>query len=163
MTSGKTRQWPPRRSRKKTSARKPKPKPKRKTRTEKEDREEIFEALEKLGHEPFYQVLDGRPQCLTALAKCDADLVFNLTESFAGDDTKEMNVAAYMDLLEIPYTGGGPHAHFLAQDKGTAKKIDLLQRRRGTPASIAIDLGDIVNLAAFGSGPVRHLRRLSDR
>src|SRR6202789_223180 len=98
-------------------------KPKRKAHTEKEDREEIFEALEKLGHEPFYQVLDGRPQCLTALAKCDADLVFNLTESFAGDDTKEMNVAAYMDLLDMPYTGGGPHAHFLAQDKGTAKKM----------------------------------------
>src|SRR5579864_2752642 len=109
----------------KTSNRKskPKPKPKRQPRTEKEDREEIFEAIEKLGHEPFYQVLDGRPQCLTALAKCDADLIFNLTESFAGDDTKEMNVAAYMDLLEMRYTGGGPHAHFLAQDKGTAKKM----------------------------------------
>src|ERR1700675_269291 len=107
----------------KTSARKPKPKTKRKPRIEKEDREEIFEALEKLGHEPFYQVLDGRPQSLTALAKCDADLIFNLTESFAGDDTKEMNVAAYMDLLDMPYTGGGPHAHFLAQDKGTAKKM----------------------------------------
>ncbi len=100
-----------------------KTKSKRKPRIEKEDREEIFEALEKLGHEPFYQVLDGRPQCLTALAKCDADLIFNLTESYAGDDTKEMNVAAYMDLLEMRYTGGGPHAHFLAQDKGTAKKM----------------------------------------
>ena len=85
-----------------------KTKSKRKPRIEKEDREEIFEALEKLGHEPFYQVLDGRPQCLTALAKCDADLIFNLTESYAGDDTKEMNVAAYMDLLEMRYTGGGP-------------------------------------------------------
>src|SRR6202795_5335326 len=100
-----------------------KTKSKRKPRIEKEDREEIFEALEKLGHEPFYQVLDGRPQSLTALAKCDADLIFNLTESFAGDDTKEMNVAAFMDLLDLPYTGGGPHAHFLAQDKGTAKKM----------------------------------------
>src|SRR5579863_1316913 len=107
----------------KTTTRKPKLKAKRKTRTEKEDREEIFEALEKLGHEAFYQVLDGTPQCLTSLAKCGADLVFNLTESFAGDDTKEMNVAAYMDLLGIHYTGGGPHAHFLAQDKATAKKM----------------------------------------
>ncbi len=94
-----------------------------KTRREKEDREEIFEALEKLRHEPSYQVLDGTPQCLTSLAKCGADLVFNLTESFAGDDTKEMNIAAYMDLLGIRYTGGGPHAHFLAQDKATAKKM----------------------------------------
>src|ERR1700685_3917183 len=107
----------------KTSARKPKPKPKRKPRTEKEDREEIFEALEKLGHDPFYQVLDGTLPCLTSLAKCDAALVFNLTEAFAGDDTKEMNVAAYMDLLGMRYTGGGPHAHFLAQDKATAKKM----------------------------------------
>jgi len=109
----------------------PEPKPaarktisrKSKKKREKEDREEIFEALEKLGHEPFYQVLDGTPQCLTALAKCEADLVFNLTESFAGDDTKEMQVAAYLDLLGLKYTGAGPHASFLAQDKAIAKKM----------------------------------------
>src|SRR5438067_11841636 len=89
----------------------------------KEDREEILDALTKLGHEPFYHVLDGRPQSLYGLGKCGADLIFNLTESYAGDDTKEMNVGAYMDLLGIPYTGAGPHAHFLAQDKGTAKKM----------------------------------------
>ena len=108
----------------------PEPKPaarktkgRKKKKREKEDREEIFEALEKLGHEPSYQVLDGTPQCLTALAKCEADLVFNLTESFAGDDTKEMHVAAYLDLLGIRYTGAGPHASFLAQDKAIAKKM----------------------------------------
>jgi D-alanine-D-alanine ligase len=92
-------------------------------RKEKEDREEIFDALQKLGHEPSYYVLDGRPQALYGLGKCGADLIFNLTESYAGDDTKEMNVAAYMDLLGMPYTGAGPHAHFLAQDKATAKKM----------------------------------------
>jgi D-alanine-D-alanine ligase len=92
-------------------------------RKEKEDREEIFDALGKLGHEPLYHVLDGRPQSLYGLGKCGAELIFNLTESYAGDDTKEMNVAAYMDLLGIPYTGAGPHAHFLAQDKATAKKM----------------------------------------
>src|ERR1700675_2552888 len=101
----------------KTSARKPKPKTKRKPRIEKHDREEIFEALEKLGHEPFYQVVDGRTASLAALGKCGADLVFNLTESFAGDDTKDMNITAYLDLLDIPYTGSGPHGLFLAQDK----------------------------------------------
>src|SRR4029077_1847959 len=109
---------------------KKKKKPQSKSRREKEDREEIFEALEKLGHEPAYQVLDGTQPCLTALAKCGADLVFNLTEAFAGDDTKEMNVAAYMDLLGIRYTGGGPHAHFLAQDKATAKKMFVFNEIR---------------------------------
>ena len=90
---------------------------------EKEDREEIFDALGKLGHEPLYVVLDGRPQSLAAVAKCDADLFFNLTESYAGDDTKDMNVAAYLDLLDKRYTGAGPHALYLAQDKSIAKKI----------------------------------------
>lgn len=102
-------------------------KPKRnspgKKKKEKEDREEIFEALEKLGHEPFYHVLDGRTPSLHALAKCGADLVFNLSESYAGDDTKDMNIAAYLDLLGLPYTGSGPHACFLAQDKAIAKKM----------------------------------------
>jgi D-alanine-D-alanine ligase len=99
-------------------------------RKEKEDREEIFDALGKLGHEPFYYVLDGRAQSLHGLAKCGADLVFNLTESYAGDDTKEMNVAAYLDLLGFAYTGAGPHAHFLAQDKATAKKMFAFHRIR---------------------------------
>jgi len=89
----------------------------------KHDREEIFEALQKLGHEPSYYVLDGRPQSLFGLAKCGADLIFNLTESYGGDDTKEMQVTAVLDVLDIPYTGSGPHANVLAQDKAIAKKM----------------------------------------
>src|SRR5580704_3717683 len=108
---------PPPRRRKGTRAKKRKKKP------EKQDREQIFEALEKLGHQPSYYVLDGRPQSLLGLAKCNADLIFNLTESYAGDDTKEMQIAAFLDLLEIPYTGAGPHATILAQDKSIAKKM----------------------------------------
>ena len=93
----------------------------------KEDREEIFEALEKLGHEPFYQVLDGSNQSLSSLTRCGADLVFNLTESFAGDDTMDMNVAAYLDLIGIPYTGAGPRGLFLGQEKSVAKKLFQFQ------------------------------------
>jgi D-alanine-D-alanine ligase len=98
-------------------------KPKRAKKREKHDREEIFEALGKLGHDPVYQVVDGRDQSLIALARADADLFFNLTESYAGDDTMDMNLAGYLDLLGKPYTGAGPHALYLAQDKALAKKI----------------------------------------
>jgi D-alanine-D-alanine ligase len=102
----------------------PKPrKGKKKKKVEKEDREEIFEALVKLGHEPHYQVLDGRDQSLSGLWKCECDLFFNLTESYAGDDTKDMNIAAYLDLLGRRYTGTGPHGLYLAQDKAIAKKM----------------------------------------
>jgi D-alanine-D-alanine ligase len=87
------------------------------------DREEIFEALTELGHEPSYHILDGKNQSLLALAKCGADVVFNLTESYAGDDTMDKNIAAYLELLQVPYTGNGPQALYLAQDKSIAKKI----------------------------------------
>jgi D-alanine-D-alanine ligase len=107
----------------KPARRKARKKALRKKKKEKHDREEIFEALEKLGYEPFYQVVDGRAQSLNALAKCGADLVFNLVESYAGDDTKDMNMAAYLDLLGLAYTGSGPHGLFLAQDKSIAKKL----------------------------------------
>jgi D-alanine-D-alanine ligase len=96
---------------------------KRAKKREKHDREEIFEALVKLGHEAVYQVVDGRDQSLIALARAEADLFFNLTESYAGDDTMDMNLSAYLDLLGKPYTGAGPHALYLAQDKALAKKI----------------------------------------
>src|SRR5947199_5144150 len=103
-------------------AKKKRVKGKRKKR-EKHDREEIFEALEKLGHEPSYEVLAGDEKSLTALSRCDADLFFNLVESYAGDDNKEMHVAAYLDLLGRTYTGAGPQGLYLAQDKGLAKKV----------------------------------------
>jgi D-alanine-D-alanine ligase len=96
---------------------------KRRKKREKHDREEIFEALEKLGHEPTYMLLDGEDKTLTALARHETDLYFNLVESYAGDDTMEMHVAAYLDLLGRPYTGAGPQGLYLAQDKGVAKKL----------------------------------------
>jgi D-alanine-D-alanine ligase len=56
-------------------------------------------------------------------ADTECDLVFNLTESWAGDDTKDINLAAYLDLLHKKYTGAGPGGLHLAQNKSLAKKI----------------------------------------
>ena len=98
------------------------PPPRRKKR-EKSDREEIFDALKKRGHQPRYLCLDGRARSLKSLATVDADLIFNLTESYAGDDTKDINIAAYLDLIGIPYTGSGPAGLHLAQDKTVAKRL----------------------------------------
>jgi len=97
--------------------------PKRASKREREDREEIRDALERRGHVCTYICLDGRAKSLKALASASVDLIYNLTESYAGDDTKDVNLAGYMDLLNIPYTGSGPAGLFLAQDKAIAKKI----------------------------------------
>ena len=51
-------------------------------------------------------------------------LVFNLVESF-GDDIigGVMGVAGVLDLLQVPYTGGGPGEIFLQEDKALTKKL----------------------------------------
>jgi D-alanine-D-alanine ligase len=89
----------------------------------KEVEEEVAEALEKLGHEPTLHELDGTPKSLVALAKLECDLVFNLTESFADDDTADFKIAAFLELIGKKYTGSGTHGLMLAQDKAIAKKI----------------------------------------
>jgi D-alanine-D-alanine ligase len=95
----------------------------KKRKREKEVHEEVYETLAKLGYQPYYHILDGDKKSLLRLGATRAFLIFNLTESFAGDDTKDMHIAAYLDLLGKKYTGGGPHALHLAQDKALAKKI----------------------------------------
>lgn len=87
------------------------------------DREAIGGALRDLGHEPVEIAVDGKVSTLQKIARDDADFFFNLTESYAGDDTKEMHFAAFLDLVGKRYTGASPAASFLAMDKPTAKKI----------------------------------------
>src|SRR5687767_15482217 len=89
----------------------------------KEVEEEVTEALTKLGHEPVLYELDGTQKSLLGLSKVDCDLVFNLAESFADDDTADFKIAAYLDLLGKKYTGTGANGLMLAQDKAVAKKI----------------------------------------
>ena len=89
----------------------------------KEVEEEVAEALVKLGHDPVMHELDGTPRSLTALTRLECDLIFNLTESFADDDTADFKIAAFLELIGKRYTGSGTHGLMLAQDKALAKKI----------------------------------------
>ena len=89
----------------------------------KEVEEEVAEALTKLGHEPVLYEIDGTQKSLLGLGRVDCDLVFNLAESFADDDTADFKIAAFLDLLGKKYTGSGAHGLMLAQDKAVAKKI----------------------------------------
>jgi D-alanine-D-alanine ligase len=89
----------------------------------KEVEEEVADALTKLGHEPVMYELDGTQKSLLGLARADCDLVFNLVESFADDDTADFKIASFLELLGKKYTGTGAQGLMLAQDKATAKKI----------------------------------------
>jgi D-alanine-D-alanine ligase len=91
-------------------------------RRQKIDREQVAEALRANGYDvSLYELRDE--SALLALAKTKADLILNMVEAYAGDDSREAHVAAFLDLLELRYTGAGPQALFLAQDKALSKKI----------------------------------------
>lgn len=98
-------------------------KPKKKRKPKKTDIEAIADALKALGHEPLLVAIDGRPPTLARLARLEADLFFNLVESYNGDDTMEMHFCAYLDLIGRRYTGAGPQGSYLAMDKVVAKTL----------------------------------------
>lgn len=113
---------------------------KKKKKKKKTDIEAISDALRDLGHEPSTLAIDGRPQTLTKVVRTQADLFFNLVESYAGDDTMEMHFAAYLDLVGKRYTGAGPQGSYLAMDKSIAKKI-IRYHELYTPYSAVINKG----------------------
>lgn len=89
----------------------------------KEVEDEVAETLAKLGHEATLHVLDGSLKSLHAVARLECDLIFNLAESFAGNDTADYCIAAYLELLNKRFTGSGSHGLLYGQDKAVAKKI----------------------------------------
>src|SRR5436190_9366375 len=60
-------------------------------------------------------------------------VVFNLLEQFHGEAVYDQNVASYLELLRIPYTGCNPRGLVLARGKDLSKKL-LLYHRVPLPA-----------------------------
>lgn len=92
--------------------------------------EQVSAALTARGHKTslltirhdVYELLDG-------LKKRKPQLVFNLVEAFGHDIIGgQMGVAGVLDLLDLPYTGGGPGELFLQEDKALAKKLLAFER-----------------------------------
>jgi D-alanine-D-alanine ligase len=89
----------------------------------KEVEDEVAETLGKLGHDATLHLLDGTLKSLNGIARTECDLVFNLAESFGGNDTADYCIAAYLELLGKKFTGCGSRGLLYGQDKAVAKKI----------------------------------------
>jgi D-alanine-D-alanine ligase len=84
----------------------------------------VVQALRALGHEV---------QCLgvgtdlgvirPAIEGFRPDVVFNLLEDFKDVPIYDQNVVAYLELLDVPYTGCNSRGLMLARDKAITKKI----------------------------------------
>jgi len=61
------------------------------------------------------------------------NVVFNLLEQFHGETAYDQNVASYLELLRIPYTGCNPRGLMLARGKDMSKKL-LAYHRIPVPA-----------------------------
>ncbi|HEY8165724.1 MAG TPA: ATP-grasp domain-containing protein [Gemmatimonadaceae bacterium] len=81
-------------------------------------------ALEAEGHQVTrVSAGESAKRLLADLTREEADLVFNLAESFAGKSALESSVAALLNLLDLRYTGSSPAGLILAGDKTLTKKV----------------------------------------
>lgn len=85
--------------------------------------EAIGSALRELGHEPI--LLEATRELPSLLPGARIDVAFNIAEGFAGR-SREAQVPALLELLEIPYTGSDPACLALCLDKSLAKRVAAL-------------------------------------
>ena len=105
--------------------------------------ETLSEALRSSGHE--VRALGAGKTALELAAqiqKDEADLVFNVCESFGGINQQEQNVAALLELFGKRFTGSGSIGLALAQDKALAKKL-LSFHGINTPKFSVIESGEV--------------------
>jgi D-alanine-D-alanine ligase len=115
---------------------------------------QIFDALQALGYRPtrFAVERDVR-SLLNGISRGRPDLVFNICETFANKNTFEVNVAAFLELLEVPFTGSGTSGLLLAQDKALAKKLFTFHKVRSPDFGVFTDensvLGEALHFPLF--------------
>ncbi|MDI6753457.1 MAG: ATP-grasp domain-containing protein [Thermodesulfobacteriota bacterium] len=84
----------------------------------------VQQALRSLGYSvKTLKADDQLPSLLEKILSTRADLIFNLCEEFFGQTRLEMNLAALLELLDIPFTGSPALVLALSQDKGKTKSI----------------------------------------
>lgn len=101
----------------------------------------VCEALRLLG---YHVTVVGADHDIATVAQRlkeqDPDLVFNLTEQFCGDRQLDKNIAALLELLDLPFTGTGAMGLLLARDKRLCKEILRLHKIR-VPIFLSLPLG----------------------
>ena len=84
----------------------------------------VKEALLSLGHSvKAMEMKEDLPPMVGKIIRAGAELIFNLCEEFHGQSRLEMNIAALLELLNIPFTGSSALVLGLSQDKGKTKSI----------------------------------------
>jgi len=100
----------------------------------------VVGALRELGHDvSILPVEEDIGAIVTALNRDKPDLVFNLTEHFGGDRRLDKNIAALLEILDVPFTGSGAMGLMLCRDKRLCKQLLSLHRMR-VPSFVSLSL-----------------------
>ena len=100
----------------------------------------VIGSLRELGHDvSILPVQEDIPEIVAALNRDKPDLVFNLTEHFGGDRRFDKNIAALLEILDIPFTGSGAMGLMLCRDKRLCKQLLSLHRMR-VPSFVSLPL-----------------------
>jgi D-alanine-D-alanine ligase len=87
--------------------------------------EQVAAALKEGGHKvSILGVHSDLKRMVSSLSRRQPDLIFNLLETFAKRHfLGDVGIAGVLELLGIPYTGGGPGELYICGDKGLTKKL----------------------------------------
>lgn len=86
--------------------------------------DQVTRALRAAGHRPSVLGVHGDvKKLINGLRRRKPDLVFNLMETFGENELGVVGMAGLLDLLNVPYTGGGPGELYLQEDKALTKKL----------------------------------------
>jgi D-alanine-D-alanine ligase len=85
---------------------------------------QVARALRRGGKRPSVLGVHGDlRKLIRGLRRRKPDLIFNLMETFGDTQLGATGAVGLLDLLGIPYTGGGPGELYLQEDKALAKKL----------------------------------------
>ncbi len=86
--------------------------------------EQVADALRQSGQTVSVFGIHGNlGRLIAGLKRRKPDLIFNLMESFGDGLLGAVPVVGALDLLGVPYTGGGPGEFYLQEDKVLSKKL----------------------------------------
>ncbi|MBI4304009.1 MAG: ATP-grasp domain-containing protein [Chloroflexi bacterium] len=108
----------------------------------------IASALESLGHSTVR--LGGGREFLTNILQNKVDFVFNIAEGRGTHRSRETQVPAVLEMLDIPYTGSDPQCLAICLDKPLTKKLVAMSGIR-TPKWLMLASPQQLGKADWGS------------
>ncbi|PYM15553.1 MAG: hypothetical protein DME18_04020 [Verrucomicrobia bacterium] len=101
----------------------------------------VLQALGELGHASEHlAIFDDLDLVRQKLQSFEPDLIFNLADQFKNNRAFDQNIASFLEMQGLPFTGCGSTGLTLCKHKGISKKI-LGYHRIHTPEFVTVSRG----------------------